>query len=199
MTLPKHIRLEPKNRRSALPGITGQARFEARLGEELIRRPAPLRGDLRKEQASMPSLLDDEAVTPDDDGVWDAGVDWFERPEDGDVDRDPLEFRWRNRRESRVGTCRISSAPRNVTGEATGALQRAEAPAKLAVHLDGDEGSGGVRERDRRHIRRSGACHLRLDCGAREIEQRAALGIRQERRRGVRVGHETGLPIAAAR
>ena len=30
----------------------------------------------------MPSLLDDEAVTPDDDGVWDAGVDWFERPED---------------------------------------------------------------------------------------------------------------------
>jgi hypothetical protein len=40
---------------------------------------------------------------------------------------------------------------------------------------------------------------LRLDCGAREIEQRAALGIRQERRRGVRVGHETDLPIAAAR
>jgi hypothetical protein len=75
-----------------------------------------------------------------------------------------LEFRWRNRRESRVGTCRISSAPRNVTGEATGALQRAEAPAKLAVHLDRHEGSGGVRERDRRHIRRSGACHLRLDC-----------------------------------
>ena len=133
ITLPKHIRLEAKHACAALPRITRQARLEAGLRQELIRRPAPLRGDLRKEQASTTSLLDDEAVTPDDYGVGGAGVDRFERPEDRDVDRETLELRRRYGREPRVGTCRIRGAPRHVTGEAGGALQCAEAPAKLAV------------------------------------------------------------------
>ena len=61
----EYFRGEAVHDRAVFPGVGREAGLEARLAQELLRAPLPLGRHLRKEQAPVPSLLDDEAVQPD--------------------------------------------------------------------------------------------------------------------------------------
>ena len=72
-----------------------------RLRQECFRIPLPFGRNLRQQQAALPALLHDEAVTPDLDVV--GAGDRLERPEDGQLDVECREFGRGDARKPRVG------------------------------------------------------------------------------------------------
>ena len=80
----EHLGFEPPHRRPLLPGVAWQAGFVARLRQERLSIPMPLGGDLRKQQAAMPSQLHHETVAADFDIV--GADDRFERAEQRELE-----------------------------------------------------------------------------------------------------------------
>ena len=58
----EHLRLERPEPRALLPGVWWQPRLLTRVGEKRLAIPAPLCGDLRQQQTTVPSLFDHQPM-----------------------------------------------------------------------------------------------------------------------------------------
>ena len=114
---PKHFRGEAVDDRTVFPGVGREAGLATRLAQELLGAPAPLGRHLRKEQTPVPSLLDDEAVQPDRQRAGRTGIDAFERPEHGDLDRQAGKIRCGDGREAGVLARGVGRAARDLARE----------------------------------------------------------------------------------
>ena len=92
---------------------SGRPALRARLPQKLILRPAPLGGDLRQQQAAAMTVLDDETMSSDDNGLAGGRIDFLERPEDRNLERQLRNLISRYRRKSRVFGRRLPRATRH--------------------------------------------------------------------------------------
>ena len=128
----------------------------------------------------MPGPLDDETV-PADFNVGRTG-DRLERAQKRQLDLECRQLRGGDRRKSWIRAARRDSAPFQHAPKRLVRLDMTDAPAELAVIVDGHECAGESGERRRRRgSRQARAGHVGGDGVARHLQQQAPIGVRRHR------------------
>src|SRR5579872_5193853 len=140
----KYLRGKGLNARAAAPRVTGKPGFEARLLQKALAVPLPFHGNLRKQQASHPTLRNNQPVTAHLNGF---RRNVLRRGEDGNFKIQFAQFLACNRRETGILDAGPHGAIRD--GEIEGFIRSDEpdASAQMLAAMEADKRAAVLLER----------------------------------------------------